>query len=142
MNYLDTSALVKRFVAEKGSEIVIALAESGEPIGTAKIAYAEVFGPGEKAPLSGAVGSELPVRSRAIRKRLPLYLRIDLLDEVLSLARELIERHPLRGSDAIHLASAVTLGGALEEEVTFVAADTCLLQAAKGEGLQTLNPEG
>jgi len=65
-----------------------------------------------------------------------------LISSTGSFPRELIERHPRRGSDAIHLASAVTLGGALEEEVTFVAADTCLLQAAKGEGLQTLNPEG
>lgn len=34
MNYLDTSALVKRFVTEKGSELVSALLGSEEPIGT------------------------------------------------------------------------------------------------------------
>ncbi|MGH9367920.1 MAG: type II toxin-antitoxin system VapC family toxin, partial [Thermoanaerobaculia bacterium] len=43
MNYLDTSALVKRFVTEKGSDLVSAMIGSGEPIGTAKIAYAEIF---------------------------------------------------------------------------------------------------
>jgi predicted nucleic acid-binding protein len=42
MNYLDTSALIKRFVAERGSGLVDALVSAGQPIATAKIAYAEV----------------------------------------------------------------------------------------------------
>jgi acyl carrier protein len=43
MNYLDTSALIKRFVAERGSGLVDALVAAGQPIATAKIAYAEVY---------------------------------------------------------------------------------------------------
>ena len=42
MNYLDTSALIKRFVGERGSDRVDALMAAGEPVATGKIAYAEV----------------------------------------------------------------------------------------------------
>lgn len=143
MNYLDTSALVKRFVTEKGSELVSALLGSEEPIGTAKIAYVEIHsGLARKRRLSELPESDYTSACERFESDWPLYVRVDLLDEVLLLARDLIRRHPLRGLDAIHLASAINLERALEEEVTFVAADNRLLQAAKGEGLGTLNPEG
>jgi len=57
------------------------------------------------------------------------------------LARDLIQRHPLRGFDAVHLASALSLKNALGEEVTFSAADGRLLRAAGAENLATLNVE-
>ncbi len=42
MNYLDTSALIKRFVAEKGSPLIQRIIEAGS-VATAKIAHAEVY---------------------------------------------------------------------------------------------------
>ncbi len=38
MNYLDTSALIKRFVAEKGSSLIQALVTRAAPVATAAIA--------------------------------------------------------------------------------------------------------
>jgi predicted nucleic acid-binding protein len=69
------------------------------------------------------------------------YIRVDLQDEILVLARDLIQRHTLRGFDAIHLASALSLKTALSEDVTFAAADERLLRAAKAERLRPLNVE-
>ncbi len=43
MTYLDTSALVKRFVSEAGSREVQGLLTGGEPIASATIAYAELY---------------------------------------------------------------------------------------------------
>jgi hypothetical protein len=43
--------------------------------------------------------------------------------------------------DAIHLASALTLGRELGEPMTFIAADARLLDAAEAEKLRVLNPE-
>ena len=62
-------------------------------------------------------------------------------DEILVAARDLIRRHPLRGFDAIHLASALSLRAALGEEITFAAADERLLRAARAEHLRPLNVE-
>ena len=43
MIYLDTSALVKRYVKEKGSETIGSLFKSEEYLITAKMAYAEAL---------------------------------------------------------------------------------------------------
>jgi hypothetical protein len=64
-----------------------------------------------------------------------------LEDNVLLLARDLIQRRPLRGFDAVHLASALSLKIALGEEITFAAADGRLLKAAEAENLDPLNVE-
>ena len=71
-----------------------------------------------------------------------VYLRIDLVDPLLALTRELVLRHPLRGFDAIHLASALRLRGRIGEAVQFVASDERLLVAAKNEGLATVDVRG
>ena len=52
--------------------------------------------------------------------------------------RNLLSRHSLRGTDAIHLASALLLQGALKEKVTFACADARLVSAARAEGLDVV----
>jgi len=50
-------------------------------------------------------------------------------------AGDLAEKHVVRGFDAIHLASALTLKRELGEDVTFSSADGRLTAAASAEGL-------
>jgi predicted nucleic acid-binding protein len=52
-------------------------------------------------------------------------------------ATALVTRHPLRGSDAIHLASALELGRATGAPALFCCFDARLTRAAAGEGLST-----
>lgn len=142
MNYLDTSALIKRFVAERGSPLIQTIVTRNGTVATAKIAYAEVYAGLTRKQREG----HLPDRQYALACRQfesdwHAYIRVDLRDEILLLARDLIQRHPLRGFDAIYLASALSLRSALGEEITFAAADGRLLRAAEGEGLRPLNVE-
>ena len=142
MNYMDSSALVKRFVAEKGSERLNALIRSGEPVATAKIAYAEIYAALTRRRREGDVSDrDYAHACRQFEGDWRSYVRVDLRDGILVLARDLIRRHPLRGYDSVHLASAITLARELEEEVTFLAADARLLHAARVEKLQAVNPE-
>ena len=142
MNYLDTSALVKRFVVERGSPLVQALVSREGPVATAKIAYAEVHaGLARKHREGHLPGSQYALACRQFEADWQAYIRVDLQDEILVLARDLIQRHPLRGYDAIHLASAINLQSVLGEEITFVAADGGLLRAARAEHLRPLNVE-
>lgn len=142
MNYLDTSALIKRFVAEKGSPLVRALVTRKGPVATAKIAYVEVHAGLARKHREGRLsGRHYTLACRQFEGDWPSYARVDLLDDILLLARDLIRQHPLRGFDAIHLASAISLRTSLGEEVTFAAADGRLLQAAKAERLRTLDVE-
>ena len=63
---------------------------------------------------------------------------------MLERARDLIEHHPLRAYDAVQLASGLmandALLGAGVPALTFLSADTRLLNAAAAEGLGTDNP--
>ena len=125
MNYLDTSALIKRFVAEKGTERVCRIIEKEGPIATAKIAYAEVHSGLARKMREGELSAG---RHALICRQVELdwraYVRMDLTDEVLSLARELVQRPPLRAFDAIHVASALILKKSLEEQVVCEGGET------------------
>ncbi len=138
MTYLDTRALVKRY----GTPVVRALVTRHGPLATAKIAYAEVHAGFARKRREGRL-SERGYTSVCglFESNWHAYVRVDLQDEVLMLARDLLRKHPLRGLDAIHLASAIRLRTALAEDMTFAAADTRLLGAARAERLRTLNVE-
>lgn len=142
MIYLDTSALIKRFVNEKGSPLVQSLVTEKGPAATAKVAYAEIFAGFARKLREGHLSKTLhALACRQFDRDWQSYLRVELQDDILFLARDLVQRHPLRGFDAVHLASALSLKNALGEEITFAAADGRLLRAAGAEELESLNVE-
>ncbi|MDR7484000.1 MAG: type II toxin-antitoxin system VapC family toxin [Armatimonadota bacterium] len=142
MTYLDTSALVKRFVVEKGTPLVQVLVARKGPVATAKVAYVEIYaGLRRKRREGGLSEGRYATACRQFERDWESYVRVDLRDEILLLARDLIQRHPLRGFDAIHLGSALSLQDALGEDVVFAAADARLLQAAEAERLQVIDVE-
>jgi predicted nucleic acid-binding protein len=140
--YLDTSALIKRFVLEKGSLLVRSLVQRAGAVATAKIAYAEIFaGLTRKVREGNLAKAQYALACRQFERDWHAYIRVEMGDDLLLLARDLIQRHPLRGFDAVHLASALSIKTALGEEITFAAADGRLLKAAKAENLEPLNVE-
>jgi len=142
MNYLDTSALIKRFVAEKGSPLIQMIMTHHGSVATAKIAYAEVYAGLARKHREGYLSDSMYALScRQFESDWKAYIRIDLRDEILLMTRDLIQRYPLRGFDAIHLASALSLKSALREDLTFAAADERLLRVAEAEHLRVLNVE-
>jgi predicted nucleic acid-binding protein len=140
MNYFDTSALIKRFFGEAGSARVEALLVEDPRLATSKVAYAEVHAGLARKLREGALR---PLAHRGISQRFDsdwrAYIQIDLVDPLLALTRDLVRRHPLRGFDAIHLASAIRLQEQLGETIQLVASDERLLAAARNEGLQIVD---
>ena len=65
-----------------------------------------------------------------------LYLRIPLTDDIADRAASLALEHPLKGADAVHLASSESAAVDL-----FVCSDRSLIQSAEGLGLSVYNPE-
>jgi predicted nucleic acid-binding protein len=111
-------------------------------VATAKIAYAEIFAGLTRKLRKGNVSKpQYSVACRQFESDWLGYVRVELKDEVLTLARDLIQRHPLKGFDAVHLASALRLKIALAEEMRFAAADKNLLKAAQAEKLDAINVE-
>lgn len=142
MNYFDTSALVKLFVEEAGSEIVDELFARGGPVATARIAAAEAHAAFARRWRDRSISERDFLRLRRDFDRdWPAMVRVDVTEEVVRRTRDLVHRHPLRGYDSVHLAAALELASELETAVTFVTADERLGAAALAERLTVVNPE-
>jgi uncharacterized protein len=136
VNDFDTSALIERFVTESGSERIAALVAADPLLATSRVAYAELHaGLARKLREGMLARAEHRRIARAFDRDRRAYARVDLPDDLPTRARDLVLRHPLRGSDAIHPASALHLRAAIGEEVRLVAADDRLLAAADAEGV-------
>ena len=118
------------------------LTQGDAPVGTATIAYAEMYSGLTRRHRDGdlsAIGYANACEQ--FERDWTGYLRIRLDEDVLGAARLVIQRHALRGFDGIHLASALTLQNRWDDTVVIVAADQRLLRAAASEGLATLDVE-
>ena len=70
------------------------------------------------------------------------FMRLPVDDALLSLAVALVDRYPLKASDAMQLAGCVALRAASVAAPVFAASDYQLLRAAEGEGLAVFDPAG
>lgn len=129
--YLDTSALVKLYVREKGSASVARQLEAADAVSTSMVAWAEA-----RAAFARLL-RERPASRRRHRVRVAQlgrdwgrYAVVELTAAVAHDAGELAERHGLRGFDAIHLASALWLKSTYPGELSFMAFDARLTAAA------------
>ena len=140
MTYFDTSALIKLYVEEPGSQVVSTLVTETASVAIAKVAFVEVHAGLARRRRAGDLSVTGYDRTcRLFEEQWRTYVRLDLRDDILVQARELVRRHPLRSLDAIHLASALALRAALGQEVRFVAADGRLVQAAEVEQFTAVN---
>ncbi|MBN1886849.1 MAG: type II toxin-antitoxin system VapC family toxin [Thermoflexales bacterium] len=146
--YADSSALVKRHVHEAGTDWfrTVCIPAAGNVIITTRISMVEVYSAlnrrQREANISLLDYAELVSDFDAICTG--EYQLVELTPLVIKRAKSLLERHSLRASDAVHLASALlvqdTLRSAGLPSLTFLAADDQLLAAARTEGLATDNP--
>ena len=146
--YLDTSALVKRYVAEDGSRwLETAIFQSTDNmVLISRITVVEMrsalarrrreasIQPHDHADALSALSEDCLLR----------YRFVELESPVVDLAGELLDQYPLRAYDAVQLASALVVHRLLIEAnlapLTFVSADDKLLTVARAAGLQTDNP--
>ena len=68
------------------------------------------------------------------------FIRVEINDELNAYIDRVVERYPLRGFDAIHLASAMLVHERLPEDLVFACFDDRLTRAARSEGLKTFSP--
>jgi predicted nucleic acid-binding protein len=140
--YVDTSALVKLYVEEKGSELVRHLVDEAVLVATSRIAYAEARAALARTWREGALSEEDYRQSTIyLRADWQAYFTLDLAESVVQVAGDLAERHRIRGFDAIHLASGLTLSRRVRDPITFVCWDIRLWNAAQEEGFDMVPPE-
>lgn len=146
--YFDSSALVKRYAAEAGTDWITALCTSENSVqAIASIGLVEIAAALSSKQRSGFLTSEDCDRLLAelVQDAQDSYLLISIDEVIIHRAITLTRRHKLRGYDAVHLACALALQQILlsgeELPLTIVTADHDLLKAAAAEGLATENPD-
>ena len=142
--YLDTSALVKLYINEPGTERMKELASrgSGNRVAICSITQVELHAAIQRRRREGGLDDEevgLAIELFNARLETDL-LRCPVDDRTLNRAAELTSRHPLRGYDATQLAACLVLETRMDESPTFVCSDRTLLTAAEAEGLSVLDP--
>lgn len=139
--YLDTSAIVKKYVPEPGSAEVIDAIGRAQSAGTALIARAEVaaaFGKAVRTGLLRAMDGESCLR--AFRKDWSDYYVCEVTKAVVTRAESFAWTHHLRGYDAVHLAAACLWQDDLGQRVTLATFDVSLWRVAETAGLLTYPP--
>jgi len=146
--FFDSSALVKRYAQETGSEWVIATTEpqAGHTLYIARITAVEVVSAITRRRRSGAL-SETDAATASFDFRYDLshqYRAVEVTATVIAQAMELVVKQALRGYDAVQLGAAlvvhnlrVTLG---LPAFVLVSADRELNAAATADGLTVDDP--
>ena len=146
--FFDTSALVKHYHAEAGTDVVDRLiAETGAELLIARLTLVETISVFAIKVRTGEFDAVEFARLRALfathvaRRR---YQVFRLLNVHYDRARDLIANHGLRRQvrtlDALHLSVALHLHQAVSTD-QFVCADQRLCDIALLEGLAVINPE-
>lgn len=146
--YLDTSALVKRYAQERGTDWVLRLtdAAAGHDLYTVRVTGPEMIAALFRKARTGEISSDeagrLAENFRADWRG--QYQIVELTALVADRAMELAEKHGLRGYDAVHLASASALQEMREvmelPSLIFVSADAEQREAAVFEGFPVEDP--
>ena len=137
--YLDTSALIKRYVNEAGSTDVRVWIRSADDKATTLITRAE---------MSAGINRLLRMKSLSLKDYNEAleefhadwedYHRLPVTEPLVARADTLACQHNLRGYDAIHLAAALTWQELLDLPVTLVTYDRELAGAARASGMAVL----
>jgi uncharacterized protein len=125
--YLDSSALVKRYIDEEGTDLVLAAMEEARVWSICRIGYVETM---RAVALAGG--------RKALRAVEADWASFDVVEVDADLAQhaaELTLSSELRSLDALHLAAALVLPS---DELTVATWDVRLHRAARDQGLATL----
>ena len=139
MLYLDTSALVKKYIEETGSADVRHWISEHESIATATIARVEAAATFARAARRGSL-TEAAAQSahRVFARDWHNYIRIRVTESLLARAENAAWTFRLRGYDAVHLAAAIEWRDRMGVVVTVATFDEDLRAAAGQAGLDCL----
>lgn len=143
--YLDTSALVKLYVRESGTEQVLRLASAaaGNQLAVLALAQVEIRSALRRRERAGEITGTVVIQllGRFQRHLEAVFLRQVMTDATFDVACELVDRHGLFALDAVQLAGYLALRTSSGSTIPiFVSADRQLLEAAEAESVPVLDP--
>ena len=142
--FLDSTAFIKLFVQEPGTEAIIKLMEATED--NRKLISAgtplEVYAALKRRERTGGLAAEDSEAARNIlRVEAARMVQQPLNPAVLEAARRALDRHELNATEALQLGAAQVAREMFQGmSIVFVASDGRLLEAARAEKFEVLNP--
>ena len=146
--FCDSSAIVKRYIAETGSDWLSANTNpaAGNIVYVARISFVEVISAITRREKGGHISAADAGNARMTFEQdyLNEFFKVEISENLISEAAQLAKKYALRGYDAVQLAAALETE---KERAAFglsslilLSADTDLNAAAVGEGLTVDNP--
>lgn len=133
--YCDTSAMAKRYIREPGRPALLKTL-ARRRVAASVLMPAELHSAFSRRVREGTLPMiALPRLFERVATDREHWTLIQTTSEVLAEAEALLETHPLRTLDALHVASARVFQRRLKTPVLFVSADARQLAAAAREGL-------
>jgi predicted nucleic acid-binding protein len=135
--YLDTSALVKRFVLEKGSTDVNTLISTADLVGSSIISQVEMASAlGKALRMEWIDSTSAQSAYRDFLGQWQYFTRLMVSPGLIDRAAQLSWDYGLRGYDATHMASALFWQDSLDMEIVLATYDRELWIAAKKSGIK------
>lgn len=146
--FFDSSALVKRYISEIGTSWILSITNStaSNHFAVVDISWAEVLSAIGRRQREGNLSEErVGFILRDVRRDFDnLFQMIEIDNNLIQRAGELVLQYPLRAYDAVQLASALQVRSLLASlpdiQLIFVSADDRLLNIAQTESLLIENP--
>jgi uncharacterized protein len=146
--FLDSSALLKRYIPEMGTAWIQSLTSqsSGHVLLISRITFVEILSAIARRQRETSL---TPTQAQQLRSAFKQhfasqYQVVELTSDITILAGELCDRQSLRAYDAVQLASAMSVSPIIarspETTLTFLTADDRLLAAARLENFDADNP--
>ncbi len=137
--YLDTSAFLKLYLKEAGSDQVGLLVAEATAVFTHVITYAEMrAGFAQAVRMKRLTEAQRKVQRERFEADWAALFVIAVDDPLIRRAAELVERFELRGYDGVHLAAAETVWRQAPDSFRLAAFDRRLDAAARTLGMQSM----
>ena len=137
--FLDTSALVKLYIVENGSEVMHREAQHAEMVALAALPGPSFMLPSRGAPgWSRAMEPALDEARNALASQWPDFFVLEVSERIVELAGAHADLYALRAYDAVQLATADRLVAQGEKPVKFACFDRRLNKAAAALGMDCL----
>jgi uncharacterized protein len=146
--FFDSSALIKRYVNEKGSTRIreITASQAGNIVVLSRITWVEILSALARLQRESKIDTaDIATVIKTFKFELDNYFKVvEAGRTIIEKAGEYVQKHPLRAYDSVQLASAMSIYPFFlhvnPKIFTFVSADDRLLNTAQKEGLPTENP--
>lgn len=136
--YFDSSALLKRYLNEKGDTKVRGLFDKSERIFVSAVTHVECASAFQRLLQTKFIDkSEYERLTNEIAIDFPFFETVPFDEDVKQIALKVIEKHPLKPLDTIQLASLIYIA---EEVESFVVCDNKLKKCSREEGFKIIDP--